>query len=337
MGLKSSASPAPQIPPRFPLAWVVAIVLVSAAGAAVVAATLTSSPSASSGPLTITDDANRIVHLNPHPTRVVALGPNIVDALDHLGELSHLIGVDCYNGTTSGALSSDYTASQIARWSLTPSMCVEALPFVPSTLVNLTPDLVLASTIVSTAAVETVTAELGIPLVVLQPTTLGGILVDDLLLGEIFGTSAAANALNAQLTGTLSNASALVAGETTLPTVLVTYSVDSGGYWTYGPGSFGEALIEFCGGASIGAGTITSYPELSPAQVLAAQPQVIVYATGFGLGLSQYANGPDWTSFSAVQNHSLVGIDSTYLTEAGPSMILDGVPALTAAFFPGTI
>lgn len=328
--------PAPPLPPpvRASIAWLLALGLVGAAAATIVGASVIGFGGGPSGPLSVTDDVGRSVNFTPDPKRVVALGPNIVDILYRLGLRSHLVGVDCYNGTTAGALASDYTPAQIAAWDLSPSMCVEAYPFVPSTLANLTPDFVFASTIVSLSAVEQTSNELGIPMVVVQPATPEGILLDDLTVGTVFQVPTEAAALNAQLTTTLYNASVLTASAPSFPTVLVTYSVDANGYWTYGPGSFGESLVELAGGAGIGATASTAYPELSPAVVLADQPQWIVYATGFGLDLSSYQGAPYWSSLSAVQAGNLTGLDSTLLTEPGPTMILVGLPALLAVLHP---
>jgi iron complex transport system substrate-binding protein len=332
MSLNSSPRPPEPAPARSATAWILAVVLVGAAAAAVVA--VSAFHSTPHGSLTVTDDFGRSVSVTPDPGRVIALGPNIVDIIDRLGLRSHLVGVDCYNGTTTGALESDYTPAQIALWNLSSAMCVEAYPFVPATLANLTPDLVLASTIVSISSLEQTTNELGIPLLVLQPDAPAGILYDDVLVGQIFGAGGAAASVNAQLSAELYNASVVTSSAFSFPTVLATYSVDPEGYWTFGPGSFGESLLELAGAASIGATATTAYPELSAAQVLAAQPQWIVYATGFGLDLSAYQGGPDWSSLSAVQHGNLSGIDSTLLTEPGPTMILVGLPDLLAVFHP---
>lgn len=332
MSLKPAVPAAVAKGSAVPLAWVVGAILVAAGVAAVATVTISRSAAGPGGPLTLVDDARRTVHLQPDPNRVVALGPNIVDILFRLGLRSHLVGVDCYNGTDSGALASDYTPEQIATWNLSPAMCVEADPFVDATLANLQPDIVLASTIVPTSQMEQITGELDVPLVVVQASSPVGILLDDLLVGEIFGVSA--TPLNAALTGVLANASVVVGAAVSFPSVLVTYSTDPSGYWTYGAGSFGQALVELAGGTSISGSVPYPYPELSAAQVLAAQPEWIFYAVGFGLTLSSYQGAPDWTSLTAVQNGNLSGLDSTWLTEAGPTMILDGVPALLAVLHP---
>jgi iron complex transport system substrate-binding protein len=290
---------------------------------------------ASGRTVNVTDDLGRHVTVPFDPARVAVLSPSIMDIMFRLGLRSHVVGVDCY-AAALGGISEDYSPDQVSLWNLSSSMCVQVGPsFDPSTLVNVTPDLVLASTIVSVGAVEEITDTLGIPVVMLQPPTLSGILVDDSLVGEIFNATVEANALNGQLLDELNNVSAEVASlPSAFPTVLLTYLTDTNGYWTFGPASFGESLIELAGGSSISANATVPYPELSPAQVLVADPDWIVYGTGFGLNLSSYASGPLWSDFPAVQDGNISGIDSNWITEADPTMILVGIEALFDLLHP---
>ena len=343
MSLTPPTEPAPRR--SVPLVWAVVVVLVVAgAGVALTAAFLTPGPSSPPGSVTVTDDLGRTVHAPYDPARVVVFGPSIVDLLYRLGLRSHIVGVDCY-AASDGGIGLDYSSDQLARWNLSSSMCVQVEPvFVPSMLANLTPTLVLSTTIVSVAGVEQLTQDLGVPLVFLQPPSLSGVLLDAVIVGEIFGVESQAAALNAQLNAELYNATnvttTLADSGTPLPTVLLTYDVTVGGpypgYWTYGPGTFGESLLELTGATSISANATTGYPELTPAQVLADQPDWIVYGVGFGLNLSNYSAGPDWSEFHAVTAGNVTGIDSNWLAEPDPTMILEGVPALLAAFHPSS-
>lgn len=292
-------------------------------------------PASAPGSLLVTDDLDRQVRVPYDPSRVVVLGPSIMDSMVRLGLRSHVVGVDCYSAAFGG-LSADYSAGQIANWSLSSSMCVQVEPLVTEQLLNLTPQLVLAATIVSVADVETISETYGIPVVMLQPPTLSGIEIDVSLLGEIFGAGSAATALNGALAGALANASEYQQGLSgPYPTVLVTYSTDADGYWTFGPGTFGESLIELAAGTSIAANATFSYPELSGEQVLASDPQLIVYGVGFGITEASYTSAPFWSSLGAVQGGHLYGLDSNYLTEPDPTMILDGLSALLAILHPG--
>ena len=335
--LLSTSAAGPARPRRtVSLAWVVVVVLI--ATGVTVAGTATFDalrPVSSSGAIRVTDDLGRTVNVPFDPARVAVLSPSIMDEMFRLGLRSHVVAVDCY-AAALGGLSDDYSPDQIALWNLSSSMCVEVGPtFAPEMLVNLTPELVLASTIVSVAAVEEITGQLHIPVVMLQPPTLSGILVDDSLLGEIFGIPSAVQALNAELSAELYNATQVGSSVGSFPTVLLTYSVDTLGYWTFGPTTFGLSLIELTAATSISANATTPYPELSGAQVLVADPEFIVYGEGFGLNESAYAGGPEWSQFPAVQSGRVSGVDSNWFTEPDPSMILDGIPALLAVFHPG--
>ncbi|HTP55796.1 MAG TPA: ABC transporter substrate-binding protein [Thermoplasmata archaeon] len=340
MTLNPSGAAVPR-PRRTIPATLFAVGLLVVAGAAVAATSVYYElrPATTPGSLHLTDDFGRSVTVPQDPGRVVVLGPSILDSMFRLGLRSHVVGVDC-SPAEFGGLSGDYSPDQIALWSLAPSMCVQAEPLVVEQLLNATPDLVLATTIVSVADVETIDQVYHIPVVMLQPPTLSGVAVDVTLLGAIFGVAAAAAHLVGVISHGLANATDLATNltdnGTPFPTVLVTYSTDSNGYWTYGPGTFGESLIELASASSIGANATLAYPELSGEQVLSIDPQILVYGTGFGLTESSYTSAPFWSSLSAVNDGELFGLDSNWLTEPDPTMILTGLPQLIAIFHPGS-
>lgn len=340
MHLPDPGSAPPAARRTVPLAWVV-VGLVIAAGASLagIATYYALHPASSSGPLTITDDLGRRDTVPSNPAHVVVLGPSIMDSMYRLGLRTHVVGVDCY-APNLGGLSSDYSPDQVTLWNLSASMCVQTGPtFNVEQLLALSPQIVLASTIVSVAAVEEITQTYHIPVVMLQAATLAGVVLDDQLLGEIFDAPTASASLVNALEGVFYQAASLrnnlTLNGTPFPTVLVTYSVDASGYWTFGPGTFGQSLIELASGASISANATLPYPELSGEQVLASDPAYLVYGTGYGLNESTYAQGPFWSQLAAPQNGHAVGVNSNFFTEPDPTMILDGLPALIAILHPG--
>jgi ABC-type Fe3+-hydroxamate transport system substrate-binding protein len=336
------STPAPASRPdrrTVPLAWVVVGVLVaSGILAAGVATYYVTRPSSSTGPVSITDDLGRHVSVPYDPARVVVLGPSIMDSMYRLGLRGHVVGVDCY-APALGGLSADYSSDQVALWSLTSSMCVETGPtFDVEQLLALGPQLVLATTIVSVAAVEQISDTYHIPVVLLQPATVTGVILDVQLLQKIFGASATASSLEADLQSSIATAAVLQANltdnGTSFPTVLLTYSTDGNGYWSFGPGTFGQSLIELASGASISANATLPYPELSGEQVLSADPEYVVYGTGYGLNESSYAQAPFWGQLTATQDGRAVAMDSNYFTEPDPTMILVGLPDLISILYP---
>lgn len=344
----SSPTAAPGARRAIPLAlFLVVLLVVAGAAIAATAAYFELRPSATSAPAgstTVTDDVGRTVVVPPNPARVVVLAPSIMDSMVRLGLRDRVVGADC--GTpASGGLSTDYNDSQISAWNLSVGLCIETSPSVniPQVL-NASPSLVLASTIISVSDVEEMSTTYHLPVVILQPSTIGGIALDVSLLGEIFGVTPAANALVGQMQAVLGadqNAvTNLTYSGTPFPTVLLTYyaspaSSPTPGYWTYGPGTFGESLVEFVAAASISANSTLPYPELSGDQVLAANPSIVIYGTGFGVDLTTYQAGPQWGSLAAVTGNAAFGIDSNFVTEPDPTMVLVGLPALFHLVHPG--
>jgi iron complex transport system substrate-binding protein len=339
MSLNADSAPQPKTPstPKVSVTvLVVAVIITAGVAVGVTGAFFVLTKSGPPGSVRITDDLGRSVNVPYDPSRVVVLGPSIMDSMYRLGLRSHVVGVDCY-AAVDGGITDDYSSDQIALWNLSQSMCVEVAPqFEYEALLNFSAQLVLAATIIGAPEVQEIQTDYHIPVVMLQPPTLSGVQVDLSLLAQIFGVQSQANALGAQLSSELYNATTIDVNLTSFPTVLVTYTVDSNGYWTFGPTTFGQSLIEIAGGTSIGANATLAYPELSPEQVLNADPQFIVYGTGFGLNLSYYETAPLWSSLPAVQHGNISGINSNWITEADPTMILEGLPALLAIFHPGS-
>jgi iron complex transport system substrate-binding protein len=292
------------------------------------------------GHLTITDDLGRCVTVPFDPNRTVVLSPNIMDPMYRLGLRSHVVAVDC-EPALFGGVAGDYNSTQISLWDLATIPCVQVLPFVLEDVANATPQIVFASTIISQEVVSEIQTSLGVPVVMLQPATLEGILGDVTLLGEIFGVSSAAAALNAELASELANASTTLSKDSSRPTVLVTYGPNWApdgsitGYYTYGAGVFGTSLIEAAGATSITATDAAPYPVLPLEELVTDNPEYIVCANGtFGYNLSYYANSTVWTSLSAVMNNKVYTIDSNLLAEPDPTMILAGLPDLLGIFHP---
>jgi iron complex transport system substrate-binding protein len=326
-------APGPAARRAVPVSLVIVVVLV-VAGVSVggTAVYFELRPSASShSAVNVTDDLGRTISVPANPSRVVVLGPNVMDTIFLLGLRSHVVGVDCSNASLGG-LEGDYTPAQVTLWNLTPSMCVLAYPQVSSAdLLSLSPQVVLASTVLSIPGLESWSSTYGIPVVFVGPSTLGSVVYDVEMMTAIFGASSSSTHLVKELQTALSQSTSfldnLTNNGTTLRSVFMTYyPVAAGepdaGYYTFGPGSFGESLIELAGGVNVAGNATTSSPELSGSQVLYDDPSEVIYGSGFGVNLTDYQQGPDWSSIPAVVNGNVTGIDVTVMTEVDPTMVL---------------
>jgi iron complex transport system substrate-binding protein len=335
MSLNSSAPVRRQVP----LALLAVAVLVSA-GAAIAATAVyfdlrpgpaTVAPNLGSNRTTVVDDLGRTVSVPVNASRVVVLAPSIMDLVDRLGLRDRVVGVGCTNGQVGG-MQNEYSPNQTALWNLSSSMCVTDSPSLDTEGVAvLEPQVVLASTLTSVTDVDTLVSTYGLPVVLLAPASLEGIVGDVRLMAQMFPPAAGAAAdLEATLAGTLANATefdaVLSENGTPIPSVLLTYGFYTGTYYTYGPGTFGESLVESAGGASISAGLPLEYAGLNASTVLLDQPQVILYGTSWNDPYLVAGQTPSVWSSSAPYwdqlNGTKVPVDVTLVTEPDPTMIL---------------
>jgi iron complex transport system substrate-binding protein len=343
-----NASTTGDSPPRRTIPLAIALVsLLIVAGAAIAVTSVyfevrpTSSSSASS--VTVVDDLGRTVQVPVNASRVVVLAPSIMDTMYRLGLRDRVVGIGC-DPALVGGIDNEYTPNQTALWTLSPGLCVVDYPTVSvEDLVNRTPDLVLTTTITSAASVESISSTFGIPVVILAPATLDGVLGDIRLIAQIFPSAVpTADTLEAQLQQTLLTAENFdtnlsSANATAAPTVLLSYYFDSGGYYTYGPGSFGQSLIDLAGGANVAAHSPLVYYEMNGTAVLSADPQVVLYGTSWndpfvvsGETPGNWSQAPYWGQLTG----SKFAIDIALVTEVDPSMIL-ALPMLQHDLYPG--
>jgi iron complex transport system substrate-binding protein len=349
MSLSASSSAASRRR-AIPLTLAVVLIVVVAGAAVAGAATYyaLNPPRAAGGgahSVTVVDDLGRTVVAPVNPTRIVVLAPSVMDIVYRLGLRSDVVGYGCVPSEAGGILN-EYSVNQTIRWNLTNSGCIADFPSLDTEgVANLSAQLVLASTITSAQDVNTLTETYGIPVVVLAPNTLEGIIGDVRIVEQIFPESTAvANALTADLAQTLQNASAFVQNVTgyssgsgvPLPSVLLTYYFDSGGYYSYSQGTFGDSLITFMGGRNLASGIAVPYGEVNATYVLDTQPNFVIYPTAWndpylvsGETPSAWATAPYWSQLNATK----VGVDVTLLSEPDPSMIL-ALPYLESLLYP---
>jgi ABC-type Fe3+-hydroxamate transport system substrate-binding protein len=330
------SSPSPR---TVPLALLAVVVLITA-GVAVAATAVyyelrpgpaTVAPGLGTNRTTVVDDLGRTVEVPLNATRVVVLAPSIMDIVYRLGLRDRVVGVGCTVGIVGG-IENEYSPNQTSLWNLTPSMCIADSPDLDTEKVALlAPQLVLDSTLTSVSDVTTLTDTYGLPVVLLAPSTLDGIVGDVRLMAQLFpSVSSVATSLEATLEQELSNATGfdneLSDNGTAIPSVLVTYGFYSGVYYTFGPGTFGQSLVDLAAGDSISAGLPLQYAGLNASEVLIDQPEVILYGTSWNDAYLVAGQTPSvWNSgapYWGQLNGTKVPVDVTLLTEADPTMIL---------------
>jgi|GEM_PF-459139 len=296
------------------------------------------------GTVTVVDDLGRTVTAPTDAGRIVALAPSLMDIVFRLGLRDRVVAVGC-SPTLEGGIYNEYSPNQTALWGLSNASCLADFPSLNTEgVANDSPDLVLASTLTSQAAVDQLTVTYHLPVVLLAPSTIGGILGDVRIVSALFPASATSStALEAQLEGILASAAALdqnlSSANASNPTVLLAYYFDAGGYYTYGAGSFGASLLDVAGGANLAAGVPLLYAEINATVVLNDQPAILIYGTSWndphlvsGQTPDVWPTAPYWGSLTAQK----IPIEVTLLTEPGPSMILE-LPTLEHWLHPDVV
>ncbi|HTW56146.1 MAG TPA: ABC transporter substrate-binding protein, partial [Thermoplasmata archaeon] len=283
------------------------------------------------GQVTVVDDLGRKVDAPLNASRIVVLAPNVMDLVYRLGLRDRVVGVGCTVGEVGG-IENEYSPNQTSLWGFNASICITDFPTLDTEKVaSLEPQLVLASTITSAEQVQQLTDTYGLPVVILAPSTLPGIVGDVAIVAQLFpGVAGTADALEASLDAAIVNAtnfdSYLSNNSIAIPTVFLTYGFYSGEYYTFGPGTFGQSLVDLAGGDSISAGLPLAYDGVNATAILASQPQVILYGTSWNdpyLVANQTpsvwaSSAPYWSQL----NGSKIAVDVTILTEADPTMVL---------------
>jgi ABC-type Fe3+-hydroxamate transport system substrate-binding protein len=313
---------------------VVATLVVGAALAGGIYLLYRSETAPMAGPIHVIDDAGRNVTLAHPAQRIVALQPSVMDILFRLGLRDRVVGVDC-GAAAEGGVYADYTPGQVTNWSLQNVPCIVWLPSldIPA-IVALQPDLVIGATGIAITSLDQITDTYGIATLYLNPANLSGIGHDVSLVAALTGTEATGRDLCAAMNASLSEDSQAVSNLSSRMRILLTYYADTGGYYTFGPGTFGNALVTAAGAVSITAtDTQANEGEISGTYVLAADPEAIVVGVGFGWNVSSYAIGPDWADFPAVQQGHVYPIDATLISEPDPSMIF-GIATLIHLLYP---
>jgi iron complex transport system substrate-binding protein len=294
---------------------------------------LRASPSSPAGPnnVTVVDDLGRVVTAPLNASRIVVLAPSAMDIVYRLGLRDRVVGVGCTTSIEGGILN-EYSPNQTALWNLSAGLCITDYPELDTERVaQLNPGLVLGSTITSATDVQTLATTYHLPVVLLAPSSVPGVVGDVALVARLFpGTAAVATALEAQLQLALVNATSfdsnLSTNNDSIPSVFVTYGFYTGTYYTFGPGTFGQSLVELAGGSSISSGVPLEYYGINASVVLADQPSVILFGTSWndnylvaGQNVSVWeATAPYWSSLDGTK----IPVDVTVLTEADPTMVL---------------
>ncbi len=265
--------------------------------------------------VTLVDALGNVVVLTSPPERIVSLAPSNTEILFAVGAGSKVVGVTnyCnypYNFTAWIEAGNMTSIGSYSRPSVEPIVALE-------------PDLVLATTASLTAAQNL--RDLGYNVLVIESTTLDGVLQDILMVGRATGKHIEAGILVSNIRERVDNVTSHVASATTTPKVY--HEVWNEPLMSAGPGTFINDLITLAGGENIFNDANASWPEVSSEAIIQKNPDVMVFPDMYmGVGnfyqtIDAVKNRPGWQSITAVANDDIYEINADIISRPGPRLV----------------
>ncbi|MEX3931090.1 cobalamin-binding protein [Paraburkholderia phymatum] len=260
-----------------------------------------------SAPITVTDDTSTPVTLAQPAQRVISLAPHVTEMIYAAGGGAKLVGAVSY---------SDYPpeAKQLPRVGDNKSLDLERI-------VALKPDLIVVWRHGNAQRQIDRLRELHIPLYFSEPHHLDDIAVTLTKLGQLLGTSQAADAAARAWRDDIAG---LRARYSTQPGVSVFYQVWDEPLMTLNGEHMISDVIALCGGRNVFAKLEPLVPTVSTEAVLAANPEVILTAapgaTKPDRPLPSLDRWKAWPGMTAVARNNLFAIDGDLINRPAPRL-----------------
>lgn len=263
----------------------------------------------------VTDEVGRKVTVPDHPHRVICLVPSVTDAVFALGSGDDVVAVSDYTTYPPEALKKPSVGSLIK-----PSI---------ETILSFHPDLVVGTQIPGSLDTATQLEAVGIPVYLVDPHGLAGILQSVTHLGEALNRVPQAAALHANLSRRIEAVKARTAGKPA-PRVLVTVWYDP--IITIGKHAFISEIVEAAGGRSVTDDLVPDWPQVSMEAVLSRSPDALLLIRGGRVTLSALQNRPGWSSLQAVKEGKVYYVDKG-IEDSSP-VAVDALEEMAREFHP---
>jgi iron complex transport system substrate-binding protein len=313
-------------------AFVMIALLVTACTSTQVVTTPTVQPTAipntptaqpTTAPITLVDGLNRTVTLPAAAQRVVSLAPSNTEILFAVGAGTQVVGRDMFSDYPPEAASVQDIGGSMGQYNL-------------EAIVALKPDLVLAGGINPPDLVASL-EKLGITVYFLpNPTTLEEMYTNLETVGALTGHQSDAAALVESLKARVAAVDAKIMPLSYGPSVY--YEIDATDPtkpYTYGPGSFGDLLLQRAGGFNIGSQLKDPWSSISLEQLVADNPSIVLLGdAAWGETPEKFAARPGLENLDAVKNGQVFPFDDNLVSRPGPRLV-DGLEALAKILHPG--
>jgi ABC-type Fe3+-hydroxamate transport system substrate-binding protein len=263
----------------------------------------------------VTDETGRTVTVPDHPHRVICLVPSVTDTVFALGSGDDVVAISDYTTYPPAALKKPSIGSLVK-----PSI---------ETILSFHPDLVVGTNIPGSTETATQLKSVGVPVYLVDPQGLPGILRSVKSVGEALNRVPQAEALNATLSRRIAAVKARTAGKPA-PRVLVPIWYDP--IITVGKHAFISEIIEAAGARSVTDDLIPDWPQISLEAVIARAPQALLLIRGGKVSIDTLQKRPGWSSLPAIQKGNVYYVESG-IQEPSP-VAIDALEELAREFHP---
>ena len=272
-------------------------------------------PLAACASRTLTDETGRRVTLPDHPHRIVCLMPSLADDVFAVGAGPELVGVV------------DHTERPVAA-SKIPSVGSGLAPSL-ETILALHPDLILAMSGVNPQAALAPILRLGIPVFLVDPHGLAGLLHTVESVGAAMDHTPQARAEIARLQARITAVQTRVQH---LPHPRVFISFSSNPIYTAGRGAAITEIISAAGATSITATLPQEWPVVSLEFVIDHAPDAIILYRDHKVTLAALERRPGWPAVKAVREQRAIYIDDR--VEFSSPVAIDALEDLARQLHP---
>jgi ABC-type Fe3+-hydroxamate transport system substrate-binding protein len=241
---------------------------------------------------TLTDETGRRVAVPDHPHRVICLMPSVTDTVYALGAGDDVVAISDFTKYPAAALSKPSVGNLI-----TPSI---------ETILSFHPDLVIGVQPMGPMEVTGQLDRLGIPLFLVSPHGIAGIIHSVETIGEALNRTQQADTVIRDLQ---QRVEAVKAHTRNLPAPKVFMPVWYDPITTIGKHAFITEIIEAAGGHSVTDDLSAEWPEVSLEVVLSRAPDALLLVRGGKTTLQVLQSRPGWSSMSAIKMHRVYYVD----------------------------
>jgi iron complex transport system substrate-binding protein len=267
------------------------------------------------GARVLTDEAGRRVEVPDHPHRIICLAPSVTDAVFALGAGADVIAISDHTKYPHEALSKPSVGSI-----LQPSI---------ETILAMHPDLVLGIQTRGPSASAEQISRLGIPVFLVDPQGLSGILHSVTSFGHALNRDDQATKLVASLQARIDAVRVRVSGKP-MPRVFMPIWYDP--IITIGKHAFITEVIAVAGGRSITDDLTEDWPQVSMEAIVDRAPENLLLVRDGKVTFSVLKNQPGWSSLPAVQSQRVFYVDDR-IELPGP-VAIDALEELARQFHP---